>query len=154
MAMEYNPLVAPDPKEWLEMDEDRRVQIVLDYHREARIHIPKPYVHAVIHTIVENQAALGDETPVEQTLRRLMDEGLDRHEAIHAVGSVLINYVWDLVHGGGRSTDTSDPNAAYFEEVRQLTAQKWLAEYGDVEVEPLPAIGGRRRRHSRRHGSA
>ncbi len=151
--MKYNPLVAPDPKEWLEMDEDRRVQMVLDYHRKAGIRIPKPYLHAIIHTAVENQAALGDETPVEQTLRRLMDEGLDRHDAIHAVGSVLVNYIWDLLHGGGLA-DASDPNVAYFEEVRRLTAQKWLTEYADEEAEPRWKFPIRRRRHPRPRGRA
>ncbi|MBC7226838.1 MAG: DUF1841 family protein [Thermoflexales bacterium] len=152
--MEYDPLVAPDPKEWLEMDEDRRVQMVLDYHLEAGIRIPKSYLHAIIHTIVENQAALGDETPVEQTLRRLMHEGLDRHDAIHAIGSVLINYVWNLMHEGVRPTDVSDSHAAYFEEVRQLTAQEWLTEYAAEEVEPRPGARKRRRRHPRSRGTA
>ncbi len=147
--MKYNPLVAPDPKEWLSIDEDLRVQMVLDYHLEAGIRIPKSYLHAIIHTIVENQAALGEKTPVEQTLRRLMDEGLDRHDAIHAVGSVLINHVWNLMYEGGRSTDTADPHAAYFEEVRQLTAQKWISEYADAEVESGRRPRTRRWRHPR-----
>ncbi|MFN3762747.1 MAG: DUF1841 family protein [Anaerolineae bacterium] len=153
MAKRYNPLVAPDPKEWLEMDENRRVQMVLDYHLEAGIRIPNPYLHAVIHAAVENQAALGDETPVEQTLRRLMDEGLDRHDAIHAVGSVLLNHIWNFLQGGGPADD-SDPNVAYFEEVRQLTAQKWIAEYTDEEAEPRWRFPARRRRHPRPRGTA
>jgi len=34
------------------------------YHRRARIRLPNEKVHAVIHAIVENQIALGDELPV------------------------------------------------------------------------------------------
>ena len=29
---------------------------------------------------------------------RLMDEGLDRHEAIHAIGSILMSMVYDVAH--------------------------------------------------------
>ena len=39
--------------------------------------------------IVENQVALGDAFAARAVLLRLMAEGLDRHEAIHAIGSVL-----------------------------------------------------------------
>jgi hypothetical protein len=38
---------------------------------------------------VENQVALGDTFAARAVLLRLMAEGLDRHEAIHAIGSVL-----------------------------------------------------------------
>jgi hypothetical protein len=41
------------------------------------------------HVIVENQVALGEAYPVQSVLLRLMEEGLDRHDAIHAIGSVL-----------------------------------------------------------------
>jgi hypothetical protein len=46
-------------------------------------------LHAVMHVIIENQVALGDEVPAQRTLRRLMAEGLDRHQGIHAISSVL-----------------------------------------------------------------
>jgi len=51
--------------------------------------LPDETLHASIHVIVENQAALGDDTPVAGAIERLMAEDIDRHEAIHAVGSVL-----------------------------------------------------------------
>jgi hypothetical protein len=46
-------------------------------------------IGATVHVIVENQVALGDAFPAKAVLIRLMNEGLDRHEAIHAIGSVL-----------------------------------------------------------------
>jgi hypothetical protein len=46
----------------------------------------------VIHTVVENQLALEDQAIVRETLARMISEGLARHEAIHAIGSVLIGY--------------------------------------------------------------
>src|SRR5215813_2177430 len=87
----YDPLQAPDPKEWLALDEGERIALADEYHRRAGIRLPKVQIHAAIHATVETQAALGDETPVRRTLDRLVSEGLDRHEAIHAVGSVLVD---------------------------------------------------------------
>lgn len=127
--MKYDPLIAPDPKKWLKTDEEERIQSVLDYHTRMGIKLPNEYLHAVVHTIVENQAALGDETPVEQALRRLMGEKLDRHEAIHAVGSVLAEYIMKAMEGG--DWEKANFNADYYEEVRQLTAKKWMERYGN-----------------------
>ncbi|MGY4231832.1 hypothetical protein ACVIIW_000779 [Bradyrhizobium sp. USDA 4449] len=47
-----------------------------------------PEAHAKFYAIVESQIA-DAELPVRGTVERLMAEGIDRHEAIHAVGSVL-----------------------------------------------------------------
>jgi uncharacterized protein len=103
----YDPLKAPNPKEWLLLDEQERLDLVQDYHRRARIALPNEKAHAVAHAIVENQIALGDELNVERTLRRLMAEGLDRHDAIHAIGMACI----ELLHGAAedwrRSADDS-----------------------------------------------
>lgn len=129
--MRYNPRRAPDPEQWLEDDDTEKRIAVLQYHRRARVELPNEQVHAAIHVIVENQAAMGDETPVAETLQRLRKEGLDRHEAVHAVGSVLAGHMWKLMRQ--EDVGTEDPNVAYFEEVRSLTAQKWFDEYGDVE---------------------
>ena len=88
MQLYYNPQKAPDPEEWLMRDEGERSALVRAYHQEAGIEMPNVIVHAAIHTTVENQAALGEEHPVSSKLDDLMKEGLDRHEAVHAVGCV------------------------------------------------------------------
>lgn len=56
-----------------------------------------------------------------------MQQGLDRHEAIHAIGSVLIKYLWEVGSGTNAAGDFTND---YFEEVSQLTAQKWFDEFG------------------------
>ncbi len=119
--MKYNPRIAPDPKQWLQEDELEKIQWIVAYHQRARIQLPDVEAHAILHMIVENQSALGDKTPVAQTLNRLIAEGLDRHEAIHAIGSVFFNVKWDMMHGKKKKISTS-----YFDEVRKLTAQKWI----------------------------
>jgi len=118
----YDPLKAPDPEEWLALDEQERIALACDYHRRARIRLPNANVHATAHAIVESQIALGDETPVRRTVQRLMDEGLDRHEAIHAIGMVLFESIYDLMHA---PAPDSDPNPPYFAAIERLTAEGW-----------------------------
>ncbi len=120
----YDPLDAPGFEEWLALDEQERIALARDYHGRARIRVPNVAAHAAVHAIVETQIALGDETPARRTAQRLMDEGLDRHEAIHAIGSVLVEFMTDLMkapESGG------DPNVAYFAALERLTAANWLS---------------------------
>jgi hypothetical protein len=118
----YDPLEAPDPKEWLELGEQERLDLVRDYHRQARIRLPNEKLHATIHAIVEAQIALGDETPVRRIALRLVGEGLDRHDAIHAIGMVLAEHISDILK---TTKSTQDPNAPYFAALERLTAEDW-----------------------------
>jgi hypothetical protein len=114
----YNPLKAPDPKEWLELDEQERIGLLQDYHRRARIRLPNEKLHATIHAIVETQIALGDETPERRIAQRLIGEGLDRHDAIHAIGMVLAEHMNDMLK---TTKSAEDPNAPYFAALERLT---------------------------------
>jgi len=126
-TLEYDAFVPPDPDQWLALDEEERIDAVMEYHRRAGIRLPRPKVHAIFHVIVESQIA-DAKLPVRGTVARLMTEGLDRHEAIHAVGSVLAGRMHDLeqkVRPDGDRAD-EDPNVAYFAELETLTAEDWL----------------------------
>jgi len=127
MMESYDPLEAPASQEWLDLDESERLALVERYHRHAGIRLPNLTVHATFHVIVENQAALGDETPVRRTLARLTAEGVDRHEAIHAVAAVLTEHMSDLVRS---ASPPSDPNASYFAALEKLTVENWRKDYG------------------------
>jgi hypothetical protein len=105
----YNPLQAPAAEEWLAISESQRLALVEDYHRRERIRLPNLAAHATFHVIVENQAALGDETPVKRTLARLMKEGVDRHEAIHAVASILAAHMNDLMRNPAKTISCATP---------------------------------------------
>jgi hypothetical protein len=118
----YDPLKPPDPEEWRSIDEQERMQLVEDFHRHARI--PNAKVHAVVHVVVENQIALGDEIPVRRTVQRLMSEGLDRHESIHAVGSVLVGHMTELI-GRSEAAPGVNPNDPYYAALDRLTAKGW-----------------------------
>lgn len=101
---------------------------MLGYHRRAGIRHPREKLHAVIHAIVENQIA-DAKLPVQRAAQRLMSEGLDRHEAVHAIGSVLIGYLNDLMReinlDGDDAKPDHDPNDEYFAELEALTAEGW-----------------------------
>jgi hypothetical protein len=124
MIQRYDPFEAPDPQEWLALDEQERLELVKDYHRRARIPLPSLAAHAAAHMIVENQIALAYETPARRTAERLMREGLDRHEAIHAIGMVLMEHLNKMMKMKAPPPG-ADPNAAYFVELERLTAEKW-----------------------------
>jgi hypothetical protein len=126
-GMSYDPALAPDSAHWLELGEDERILLAEAYHRRARIVMPNEKVHAIIHVVVENQVALGDELPVRRAIERLMGEGLDRHDAVHAVGSVLTAYLYDLLTADAPPPDRLE---AYKKDVERLTAESWRAEFG------------------------
>ena len=119
----YNPLQAPDAEQWTAMDEDERILPVLDYHIKAGIQVPNAQAHATLHVVVENQIALGDATPVRLKARQLMAQGLDRHDAVHAIASVLIKFIGDTF----RNPDApGDSNKRYYSALHRLNARKWL----------------------------
>ena len=66
-GLQYDPLEAPEPEEWLAIDEAERIHLAQDYHRRTRVRLPNEKLHAVFHVVVENQIALGDEMPVQST---------------------------------------------------------------------------------------
>jgi hypothetical protein len=123
----YDPDVAPDPTEWLALDEGERVLLAERHHRDARINLPKAArtVHATIHVVVENQLASNDE-PVVCALGRLMREGLSRHDAVHAVGSVVADLVYDVA----KLKDTADIcHARYYAAIERLTVAGWRGDH-------------------------
>jgi hypothetical protein len=122
----YDPQKPPNPEAWLALPEGRRIDLVRQYHVRARAKLPNANIHNVIQATVETQAALGDEMPVRRTLDRLMAAGLTRHAALHAVGSVLAQYLFDLMHS---ENAPEDPNPAYFAALEALTAEAWLADF-------------------------
>ena len=122
----YDPLRAPDPDAWLSMDESERIAQVNEHHRHAGTELPNEQLHAVVHVIVENQIAMGDEEPTRATLDRLVGHGLDRHEAIHAIAGVLTEYLQDLVGDDGAAANS---NEKYYQQLERLSAAEWLKSF-------------------------
>jgi hypothetical protein len=130
----YDPERAIDAEEWIALDEGERQYLVESYHRKKRIKMPNLRAHAVIHVVVENQVALGNEIPVQQTLARLMQEGLGRHDAIHAIGSILAGHMFDLIKHGAKSPGIS---ADYFRQLEELSAKGWLTSSNEESEEDV-----------------
>lgn len=99
--------------------------LIEDYHRRARIRLPNRRAHASFHCIIENQLSLGQPPPVRNTLERLIQEGIDRHEAIHAIASVLSEHMFELLRG----TVTHFDAAAYSAALESLTVESWRKTY-------------------------
>jgi len=79
-----------------------------------------PILHVTFHQIVENQLAAKDPPVVHETLERLMRSGLSRHEAIHAIGSVLSVEIWEIL-----KEDRPFDEERYERGLRQLDAREW-----------------------------
>jgi hypothetical protein len=124
--MHYDASRAPDAEEWLELDESDRIDLVIDYHKRAKEPVGQDKkLHAIAHVIVENQVATGDATVVPATLARLVREGLDRHDAIHAIASVLMGVIFDVLKNQDNQVDI---NAQYGRELAELTAASWRSQ--------------------------
>ncbi len=95
----YNADEQPAAARWLATDESLRIAAVESHHRGLPDHpdMPNHHLHAVMHVIVENQVAVDDLPEVRPTLKRLLDAGLARHEAVHAIGSVVAEALFKVM---------------------------------------------------------
>ena len=127
--MRYDPDVPPKADAWLALDEDEQIRVVDDYHKRIRVDLPadRRRLHSMIHATVETQLAMNLPAVVD-ALRRLQADGLDRHEAVHAVGSVLVDHMHNLLANEGA---TGDSNQTYVDGLRDLTAASWRQAWED-----------------------
>ena len=126
----YDPEIAPVAEDWLDLDEGERLLLVEAYHRSVRIAMPKGArkLHASMHVVVENQLAENDD-PVVRALGRLRKGGLTRHDAVHAIGSLVAEQIYDLL----KQNDTPEMSRIrYYAAVERLTAETWR-ESGDSQ---------------------
>jgi hypothetical protein len=119
----YDPNRAPDAREWLALDEHERIRLAKNFHDAARVKVPNPKAHAGIHAIVENQIAEGF-GPTCRAVDRLQKEGLTRHDAIHAVGSVIAQSVYTSMHGGNTAS-AGDLQRDLNAKIEALSAEAW-----------------------------
>ena len=134
----YDPSRPPDPEQWLALTESERLELVQEFHADAsqelEDHDPEEALsrntlHAIIHVVVETQLAQRID-PVRQTLTRLMNEGLGRHDAIHAIGGELAGYLFDALRGGTEATAEKFADL-YYEPLRKLTPIAWRNQLGE-----------------------
>ncbi len=101
---------------------DERIACIMDKHpefdpiwaqgemmatipQEINGQVVNPFVHTVLHVIVDKQIA--DESPefVAETHRRLLQEGLDEHESLHVIISIFADLYFSSVRRGGGQFD-------------------------------------------------
>jgi hypothetical protein len=121
--MRYDPQVAPSPSQWLALDEGQRMAVV---ERAHDADMPNFALHVAIHAAVETQIAMNLPSVVNAAAR-LRAEGLDRHDTIHAIGSVLAGHMWQMLRADSAN---EDPNAEYYAALDQLSVESWHRDYG------------------------
>lgn len=125
----YDPDVAPSASEWLALRELERLRLAQSYHVAARFKVPSVKAHAAVHAAVENQIATGY-GPSKRAIDRLQSEGLSRHEAVHAIGSVVTQFIYELGQG-----QTEEQRASFQTRmgavIEQLHAKTWLSGGSD-----------------------
>ena len=117
--MRYDPQNPPDATSWLELDEAEQQDAVLRYHRKIGFEAGSVKMHSVVHGAIETQLAEGHQAACD-ALDRLMSDGLDRHEALHAVGAVFA----EQLHAVLKNQREFD-NEEYERGLRELTAASW-----------------------------
>lgn len=128
-ATYYDPDQPPNPRDWLALGESERIRLAQNYHVSVRAKVQNLKAHAAFHAVVENQIATGF-GPSCRAVERLQQQGLSRHEAIHAVGSVVAEFAYDSLqnqHAGSVGGTQSHMNAA----IEALTAVKWKSGASD-----------------------
>jgi hypothetical protein len=81
-----------------------------------------PVLHVTIHGIVENQLADNDPPFVSMAVRELMQNGINRHSAIHAVGAALSEQIYSML-----STNSEYDPAKYEADVARTVAE-WIEQ--------------------------
>lgn len=119
---QYDPDKAMAPEAWLEIDEQERIKWVRSFHEGIGEEMPEDALrmHSLVHVIIENQAAMGVDTVVK-TLTKLTKQGLDRHEAIHAVGAILSEELFELLKGNIQEISPTK----YKRKFEKITAKRW-----------------------------
>jgi hypothetical protein len=117
----YDPEVTPDANEWLAASEEVRIQLAQDFHIRMKIEVPGLKSHAAIHAIVENQIAL-NHPPNMRAMKRLQSGGLSRHDAIHAIGSVIAEMFFQL-NTNSEEIEEGELQSRVNAAIEKLTAQ-------------------------------
>lgn len=119
----YNPNKPVDSENWLALDEATRIELVYDFHSGLELEITEDglRVHSSIHVIVENQLAMGVDL-IPETIAKLTRQGLNRHEAIHAIGAIISEDIFDVMKGNAEEFSPKK----YRRKLEKLTAKRWL----------------------------
>ena len=123
----YDPDKEPNAAKWLALSESERTDLVTEAHRRLRLDADALILHSALHAVVETQLAMREPASVSQAMERLLSQGLSRHDAVHAIASILAQQL-QAAGGSAVSPLTSLPRA-YDEAVSALDGSQWLASH-------------------------
>jgi hypothetical protein len=115
----YDPAKTPNSREWLALDEARRIVLITKFVQTAGEPAESIEGHAGIHAAVETQIAMNVPN-VRAAMGRLRKAGLSRHRALHAIGAVLAEHIHDVA--SHTDLDAELANDRYYERLGALTA--------------------------------
>ena len=133
--MRYDPARPPDPEAWLALHEDTRTELVVEYHRSRAIPLANVGFHAGVHVIAESVVAK-DNLGAREKLDELVSAGLDRHEALHALGTIFIEALDACEAIEDEETTEEDVERFYTQRIAALSAEAWRAR---LESQRQPA---------------
>ena len=123
----YDPNKQPESKAWLDLPEAERMAAVERHHKAARIKLPNARGHAAFHVMVENQIADGYD-PTIRAIARLVQEGLTRHDAVHAIGSAISEQLFEAMKA--EQPDAPEVTQAMISAaIERLSAKDWLQQF-------------------------
>ena len=117
----YHPSKTPLAEDWLNLDEEIRIGLVKKFHELAGVEFENGAIdiHSIIHVLVENQLAM-KVVPVPETIAKLTRQGLSRHEAIHAIGAVISENLFEMM-----KNNQEHDIKKYRKRLDKLTAKRW-----------------------------
>ncbi len=121
--MDYDPNRAPDPEAWLALDEHERIELIQAWHDASNDPLPDAgdwYLHSTLQAVVETQLATNEPAIVRPTLERLMNDGLDRHDALHVIASQVAELMFEAMHN---DQDNANLNDDYIRALSTLSAE-------------------------------
>jgi hypothetical protein len=126
MTLDYDAQNTPDPGRWLAADEDERMQAVLAYHEGLDNHpeAESMQAHAGVHAAVETQLVKEDPPVVREKMDELLEAGIDRHAAIHALAVPLSHVMYGVVD----EDDVGDAEDVLAHKIEQVTIEDGRAQ--------------------------
>lgn len=85
-----------------EFDETWKQGELAAYPQEINGQVVNPFVHTVLHVIIDRQIFNEDPECVAETHNRLVQQGLDEHESLHAIISVFADIYFRTFRNGGQ----------------------------------------------------
>ncbi len=159
--MKYDPAKRVEPQWWRSLGAEERVSLIEAAHvvLPAWHHpVPESRPHALLHVVAENLAARGDEIPVYAALQRLVRQGLQRHDAIHALGNACSEHARAI--GSGRASPDDPPPEGQIKSAAAMTVAKWRGatagggnradRRGSARGSKRPTKAGRKKKKKRR----